>query len=370
MNERIGHVPTQPGRFRLARELRGLTQTEVVSRMLEPITFAALSQIESGKTRPQEGTVRQLALALDVPHGFFSLPMPTDVDAGEMAFFRDLRATSVRDRRRASALAVVVHDLLCVIENEAILPEFDLGAAPTLRSSQESVAEQAAQWLRRSWSLGEEPISNLVREMERHGVAVVRLTMGTREVDAFSVQFDQRPLVLLTNDKPSYVRSRFDAAHELGHIVLHRSARETSRELERQAHEFASALLLPRSVALEELPRAMDGSGWTKLAQLKRKWGISIAALLFRSKDLGLLSPIEFKNAMRYMSVRGWRKMEPGDREMGPPEVPVLVERSIRAIELNSGISLAQLTELAMVPLEDMKEVVLASRDIRPGVDL
>ena len=194
--------------------------------------------------------------------------------------------------------------------------------------------------------------------------------MGTREVDAFSVQFDQRPLVLLTNDKPSYVRSRFDAAHELGHIVLHRSARETSRELERQAHEFASALLLPRSVALEELPRAMDGSGWTKLAQLKRKWGISIAALLFRSKDLGLLSPIEFKNAMRYMSVRGWRKMEPGDREMGPPEVPVLVERSIRAIELNSGISLAQLTELAMVPLEDMKEVVLASRDIRPGVDL
>jgi len=370
MSEPIGHVPTQPGRFRLARELRGLTQTEVVARMAEPITFAALSQIESGKTRPLEGTVRQLAVALEVPNGFFSLPMPTNVDTGDVTFFRDLRATSVRDRRRASALAVVVHDLLNVIENEAILPEFDLNATAPPRDGRGSVAEQAAQWLRQSWSLGEEPISNLVREMERHGVAVVRLTMGVKEVDAFSVQFDQRPLVLLTDDKRSYVRSRFDAAHELGHLVLHRSARETSRELEQQANEFASALLLPRTVALEELPRAMDGSGWTKLAQLKRRWGISIAALLFRSKDLGLLSPIEFKNAMRYMSVRGWRKMEPGDREMGPPEVPVLMERSIRAIELNSGVSLEQLAELAMVPLEDMKEVVLASRDSRPGVDL
>lgn len=370
MSKSTGHVPTHPGRFRLARELRGLTQAEVVARMLDPITFAALSQIESGKTRPQEGTVGQLALALDVPSGFFSLPMPTDAGTGELAFFRDLRATSVRDRRKASALAVVVHDLLGVIENHAMLPEFDVGTPPSNGSNRESVAEQAAQWLRQSWSLGEEPISNLVREMERHGIAIVRLTMGVREVDAFSVQFDQRPLVLLTDDKRSYVRSRFDAAHELGHIVLHRSQRQTSRELERQAQDFASAFLLPRSVALEELPRAMDGSGWAKLAQLKRRWGISIAALLFRSKDLGLLSPLEYTNAMRYMSVRGWRKMEPGDREMGPPEVPVLMERSIRAIELNSDISLEQLTEMAMVPLEDMQEVVVASRDSRPGVDL
>lgn len=370
MSDASGHLPTHPGRFRLARELRGLTQAEVVARMPEPITVAALSQIESGRTRPHEETVRHLAVALDVPAGFFSLSMPVDVDSQEMAFFRDLRATSVRDRRRASALAVVFRDFLGAIESHAKLPEFDLDIPAQFGGGQVGVAEQAAEWLRRSWSLGDEPIPNVVRAMERHGIAITKLTFGIREVDAFSMQFDQRPLVLLTDDKSSYVRSRFDAAHELGHIVLHHSVTKTSRELEREAHEFASALLFPRAVALEELPRLIDASGWTRLAQLKRRWGISIAALLFRSKGLGLLGAGAYTNAMRYMSARGWRTMEPGDREMGPPETPVMLVRALRAIELDSGITLDQLAKQAMVPLRDVQEVVLAVRDNRPEVDL
>jgi Zn-dependent peptidase ImmA (M78 family) len=337
--------------------------------MAAPVTFAALSQIESGKTRPQETTVHQLALALDVPVGFFSIAMPIDIDGEKVAFFRDLRATSVRDRRRATALAVIVHDLLNVIENHAKLPDFDLDYQLS-DEDQESVPGQVAMRLRRSWSLGDEPIPNLVREMERHGIAIAKLTMGIREVDAFSMQFDQRPLVLLNDDKASFVRSRFDAAHELGHIVLHHSGQESSREMEREAHAFASAFLFPRSVALEQLPRFIDGSGWSTLAQLKRGWGISIAALLFRGRDLGLLNPTTYANAMRYMSVRGWRTMEPGDREMGPPEAPVLLERSIRTIQLNSGISLEQLAAQAMVPFGDVQEVILAAQDRRPGVDL
>ena len=370
MSDSSGHVPTHPGRFRLARELRGLTQAEVVARMPEPVTVAALSQIESGRTRPHEETVRHLAVALDVPVGFFSLSLPVDADAQELAFFRDLRATSVRDRRRASALAVVFRDLLGAIESHVKLPEFDLDIPAQFGGDRKVVAEQAAAWLRRSWSLGDEPIPSVVRAMERHGIAITKLTFGIREVDAFSMQFDQRPLVLLTDDKSSYVRSRFDAAHELGHIVLHRSMTKTSRELEREAHEFASALLFPRAVALAELPRLVDASGWTKLAQLKRRWGISIAALLFRSKALGLLNARAYTNAMRYMSARGWRTLEPGDREMGAPEAPVMLERALRAVELDSGITLEQLAKQAMVPLRDVQELVLAAHDNRPEVDL
>ncbi|MGH9038838.1 MAG: ImmA/IrrE family metallo-endopeptidase [Acidimicrobiia bacterium] len=80
-----------------------------------------------------------------------------------------------------------------------------------------------------------------------------------------------------------------------------------SRLIETQAHEFAGSFLLRRSVALEELPRKLDAAGWTRLAQLKQRWGISMGALLYRARALNLLGQETYRNAMKYMSAKGWR---------------------------------------------------------------
>lgn len=360
--------PTLPARFRVARDLRSLTQTEAVARMTEPISSAALSQIESGKTRPHEETVRHLAVALDVPVGFFSAPMPGDADQRDVAYFRDLRSTSVRLRRRAQAMAIILNDLVGAIERHARLPDFDLQAQPPHESSGDGIAEEAALWLRRSWSLGDGPIPHLVREVERRGVPVARLSLGAREVDAFSIRLGERPLIMLTDDKSSYVRSRFDAAHELGHIVMHDKGDASTREIENQAHDFAASLLFPEEAALRELPRVIDAQGWVRLAQLKQRWGVSMAALLFRAKSLEVLSPHAYTNAMRYMSAHGWRITEPGDREMGTPESPLLISRALRALEIEHGISLADLATEASMPLQDAQELVNAATDDRPSI--
>src|ERR1700689_4752273 len=109
--------PAQGNRFRAARDLRGLTQAEVVARMETPISTAALSQIESGRSRPTPETTRQLAGVLDVPEGFFSKPWPAGPGETEaVTFFRDLRATGQRERRRASVLAVLLEDLINALE--------------------------------------------------------------------------------------------------------------------------------------------------------------------------------------------------------------------------------------------------------------
>ncbi len=362
-----GALPiAHPERIRTARDLRGLTQRETVERMPTPVTPAALSQIEAGKVRPSDRTVQDLALALEVPPGFFAARRATSA----VPFFRDLRATPVRERRRAAAYALLLHDVVSVIEEHVRLPAVRVPSYPLEASAPRSEIESIAEAVRGEWDLGHDPIPHVVREIERHGVPVARLTLNQRAVDAFAVWFAHRPLVLLSADKSSYVRSRFDAAHELGHLVMHRRLEPGDKVLERQAHEFASCLLLPRDVAQESLPRRLDPQGWMALASIKQAWGISMAAILMRAKMLGLISPEAHRNAMKYMSMRGWRVLEPGDRELGLPESPLLLERALSRVAMETGLSAAELAVSAELPVEDILELVAAVVDGRPSVEV
>lgn len=340
--------------------------------MADKVTAAALSQIEAGKVRPSGNTIGELAQALDVPVGYFYAQWPGSLpdDEQPMSYFRDLRATPARERRRAHALALLLNDIVAVIEHHVRLPQLQIQAAPVGPEAQMEQIEQVTEALRQSWGLDDEPVAHVVREIERHGIPVARLSIGHRQVDAFSVAFRHRPIVLLTEEKSNYVRSRFDAAHELGHIVMHASQREPDRHLEPQAHAFASSFLLPRESAERELPTRLDGEGWSTLAQLKRRWGVSMSALIRRARDLHRLSEPDYRNAMKLMSARGWRTQEPGDRELGPPEAPLLLERALKIIEVEEGLTVEELVQSADLPLTDTLDLVRATHDRRPVVEL
>jgi Zn-dependent peptidase ImmA (M78 family)/transcriptional regulator with XRE-family HTH domain len=359
-------------RIRAARDLRGLTQAEVTTRMPTPISAAALSQIEAAKVTPSKQTLRELAEALDVPVGYFFAQWPGVLpeERPPISYFRDLRSTPARERRRALAMALLLNDLVSAIEHYVRLPQLRIPDLPIPMEAKTGDVDEVADQVRSQWSLGIEPIPHVVREIERHGIPVARLSIGHRQVDAFSVAFDRRPIVLLTDDKSNYVRSRFDAAHELGHLIMHRSRLEPDRTLEPQAHQFASSFLIPKQAALEELPRRLDGQGWSLLAQLKRRWGLSMAALLRRARDLRILSEGDYRNAMKLMSAKGWRTTEPGDREMGVPESPLLLERALRTIEIEEGLTAEELAELANLPATDTLELVKATHDNRPIIEL
>jgi Zn-dependent peptidase ImmA (M78 family) len=124
----------------------------------------------------------------------------------------------------------------------------------------------------------------------------------------------------LASDKSDRARSRFDAAHELGHLVLHGSEIWGTPDVEKQAHLFASAFLMPRDAIWSELPDTVD---WTKLFQLKRQWQVSLAALLMRARTIGRLSESAYLSAMKTVSARGWRRVEP--IPLGEPEEPQLL---------------------------------------------
>ncbi|MHA3019660.1 ImmA/IrrE family metallo-endopeptidase [Mycobacterium sp. BMJ-28] len=361
-----------PARIRVARDLRALTQQEAVKRMRRPVTPAALSQIEAGKVRPTGDTLRDLAEALEVPIDFFYVAWsnaPADGALDNVPYFRDLAATPVRLRRRAGALALILNDLVAALGTRVRLPEVSIPRFDVLPSSTREDIEDTAAAVRGEWNLGHDPIPHVVREIERHGVPVARLLLDAKSVDAFSVRFSHRPLILLTDDKSNYVRSRFDAAHELGHLVMHSHADPNDRSIEKQAHDFAASFLLPVDVAVGELPRKIDSHAWQKLARMKREWGISISAMLFRARSLGLLTPSAYQNSMKYISARGWRTVEPGDREMGQPESPILVERAIKTIEHEYGLSAEEIVKSAHLPIEDTLRLIRQATDQRPSLD-
>lgn len=316
----------QPGRLRLARELENISQSNLSGPA--EVTPAAISQFESGDAKPSTETLRLLARALSLPVEFLCLPM----EETHEGFFRSLRKSSVAQRRRARSLAHLVHDLAVAPGGDRVLAQLSLPRIPldTLDVDSPLIAD-AARALRSAWGLARGPVPDVVAVLEQHGVLVLRLPLDAAEVDAFSLPFPDRPVVVLGADKGDRARSRFDAAHELGHLVMHGESVWGVKEVETQAHKFAAEFLMPAADIRAELPSRAD---WAHLFALKQRWHVSIAALLMRAKDLEVMSPAAYTTAMKGLSARGWRRTEP--IQLGNPEGPTVTTELLKVAKTDA----------------------------------
>jgi Zn-dependent peptidase ImmA (M78 family) len=107
---------------------------------------------------------------------------------------------------------------------------------------------------------------------------------------------------------------------------------------------------------------------WRELMDVKARWGVSLSALLLRARDLQILSPARYVSSMKYMSARGWRKAEPGDRVLGAPEDPRLMRAALRRMKAD-GLALEDITEEAGLPTVDVRELVATSAGTRHRID-
>lgn len=348
-------------RLTLARELRGLLKVELAG--AAGVTQAAIGQYENGTTRPSLAMVGQLAMALRVPYEFFVGDRPIHPLSESDVHFRSLRSTSKRQRLQEIARLQLLAEVVGRVESRVRLPDVRI---PEVRSSGISEdLERSAERLRAEWELGSGPISDTVRLLESMGSVVVRKSLGTSRVDAFSCWVNGRPYVVLGQDKDPY-RSRFDAGHELAHLLMHRGEEPGSKRVEAQAHRFSSALLLPRSAILRELPTRLDWPAWFAL---KRRWNVSIAALVHRAHDLGVLGNASYSRAMVQISSNGWRTSEPSTGLQ--PETPALLSRAMSLVADNLGGTIERFLEGLHLGLEDVEAIAgVAVHDPRPAVQL
>ena len=187
--------------------------------------------------------------------------------------------------------------------------------------------ERVAEEVRRYWGLGLGPISNVVWLLERNGVIASYIPSDCVEADAFSgwrrTGKQVRPFVFLTDVKGAACRSRFDAAHELGHLVMHVDAQPGNPDLEQQANQFASALLMPRETFGREAPRWLN---WDLIWELKQRWRTSARAILYRAHDFGMLSDASYRRGFVYLN----QQFPEGEPYEPQREQPLLLREALR----------------------------------------
>lgn len=316
----------KPERLTLARELRQLTKADLAG--LVEKSPSAISQFEADKT-PDGSTLAALSLALGVPVSFFTVPMPTGTLSIEQCQFRSLRSASQRERRSVIARGTLLCELV-----DALSEDFDFPPTNVPQLDREVVSradiERAATETRARWGLGLGPIANVVWILEGAGVVVATIPSDVERVDAFSgwrrSAKSVRPFVFLASTKESSSRARFDAAHELGHLVMHVDAEPGARELEKQADQFGSSFLLPEATFAREAPRRLS---WPLIWELKRRWGVSARAILYRAHELGVLSDASYRRGFMVLNQQ-YGRSEPHEP---PQEAPALVSDALASLD-------------------------------------
>lgn len=259
---------------------------------------------ESGEYAPEPEKLEQIANLLRFPVDFFSGPDLPRISE-HTASFRSMSKMSAGLKDSALSAGALAFVLNSWIENRFNLPVARLPDLSDLSP------EHAAASLRRIWGLGEAPVSNMIHLLESKGIRVYSLAIEAREVDAFSVWHEGTPFIFLNTFKTAE-RSRFDAAHELGHLVrdshsmLHGKAH--SPEMERDANAFAAAFLMPRDSVVVNRPHLVTVPD---LIELKSLWGVSLAALAARMNQLNFVTEWTYRSLCIDIAKKGYRTTEP-----------------------------------------------------------
>ena len=331
-----------PSRLMLARKRRGFNKTALARAV--GITPKSLANYESGRARPPLSTLGALANVLRFPVAFFGRPDPEQLSADGVSF-RALKSMTASQRDAALAAGSLAVDLNRWIATRFHLPAADL---PDLRAYD---PEEAALALRMDWDIGVRPIGNLVHLLEAKGVRVFSLAERGKQVDAYSLWSDGTPFVFL-NTMKTPEHGRMDAAHELGHLVLHRHGgiHRRGRDVERDAHHFGAAFLMPAASIRSVVPR-MAAPTVTQLAQLKVNWKVSVAALARRLYTLGLISEWSYRGVNVQLSRYG-RTREPSPiRERETSQIFPKIFRSLK----ESGVSKIRVARELGLHLSDVE---------------
>jgi Zn-dependent peptidase ImmA (M78 family)/DNA-binding XRE family transcriptional regulator len=341
----------EPSRLILARERAGVTQRALGEAL--GVTARTIQGYESGSIKPSREIIAALARHLGQLEPFFEDPAIEALSL-EAASFRALSKASARVRNRAVASGTFAVGLLYPYLSE----RFDLPAVdvPDLR---EEDAGAAADVLRQHWGLGQRPIQHIISLLESHGVRVFSLSEDCEAIDAFSLWRDGTPFVFL-NTRKTAERSIFDAAHELGHLALHRHGVPQGHDAENEADRFASSFLLPEAAIRADAPGVATVQA---VAAMKKKWRASTAAIARRLHDLGLMTDYSYTQFNKQLAMFG-RRREP---EPLPRETSVVLRKALAALA-EEGLDQKGIASALHLPLGEVRALTFGFQAVEGGV--
>lgn len=299
-------------RLRMLRLSKGWSLAELAKQTQNNVSKTTLSDYETGKTNITATNIRILARAFQV------LPSvilePANYTITPLAFRKNKELGKKNQEETEAQLIRTLEErqtMLDQIGESEIKPE--IKQWPTYPVKERADVEQAAIALREHWQLGQEPIHNLTDMLERHGARVVALSEVPKGFHGLSAKIAHHHAEHLSYGL-AYVagstgeRQRSTLAHELGHVVL-----DISPDLDEEkiVQSFAAAFLMPKEQMYKMFGQHVIQLNVSTLRILKRFFGTSMQAIVYRAKELGIIEASKYRSFFKYMSKQGWRKAEP-----------------------------------------------------------
>lgn len=348
-----GEGSTLGERLRSARIAAGLSTRALADRLREQVklSHATLANYERGDTQPGMDVVSAIASELDRPLQWF--------------LQRGLALRNVRYRHRKSLVtqtACVQFEFAAQTWLDAYTFVEERVGEPLARARKHKVEdvegrtpEQKAKSVRKMLGLDDnDPIYSVPSTLEAFGIRVIEVPTD-EAIDGLAAMFGRERVTVLARGLEGD-RARLNAAHEFGHIVggdVETEAEEADAHT--KAFEFGACLLMPSTV----LKRAIERQSMVHLVEMKKLYGVSLAAMIYRAEKAGYLSPRDAKDIWIEFAKRGWRQKEPGrvapDRAL---RFEVLFERAVHLkkvtlddVSKHSGISVSELKRRLSEPV-------------------
>ncbi len=356
----VGQGKFRGEKLRLIRLINGWTMKETADKLNKSATF--ISMLEKGQSHPTFQTILDLSRIFGVNHTFF-LNGNTLPSVSGPTFFRERVAVPKRNSESAESKNILIAYLDSLIWPKLKLNTFQMPSYALINSEFKLIdfdeIDEMANNVRQQFKLGIGPISNVTLLIERMGIRVNFIDLSSDQIDALTGKIGNQYYISVNKKNRSSVRIRFNLAHELGHILLHSGYSESDvknsskkKRMEQEAQHFAGSLLMPeKGIALD-----MAQTNMQFLKELKKHWLVSLAALIYRGNEIGLISDRQFLFLNQTISRHGWRKKEPYD-DLIPIEktsylnsaVKYLIKDKnafIKDISIDSGISESRILNL------------------------
>lgn len=356
MQERTEFNPKQ---LTSARISRGMTMKMLAEKA--NISRQMISNYESGKTKPQTENLLKIISVLKFPISFFLNDIPEPLNGA--TYFRSQSAATKRGRdmqKEKLKYFEFVYQKLSKYVNFPVLNIPDSIEKDISEITDEDISNKASE-LRVLWRIDSvSPIKNLVKISEQNGLLLARANMSDGTLDAVSRWMNGRPFIMLTDNGESAVRLRFNIAHEIGHLLLHgaiESIHDYSpkelKKIEHQANLFASYFLMPDQAFMDSLL----STSLEFYIELKKHWGVSIAAMIYKTNQLGIINEDRYLYLNKQISYKKWRLKEPLDDTMDI-EKTTLFEQVFQMIVDNNVVSSNELRQELLLPLDELEKII------------
>lgn len=309
-------------RLKAARAASGLSLRQLEARIGKRVTAQMIGNYERDEAEPPDDVLSLLAAALGASVANLRQPLELSLDGVE---FRRKASTTTRERTRLEGQTIQTLTRYLAIEAALGMASvaWDKPREAPYPVHSMADADNAARAIRSHWSLGIDPIPKLAELLEERGIKVISVDLDDVSGMAARVRRatgDPIPVIVVNSTHWSE-RKRFTLAHELGHMLLDATALGDEKQVEKAAHRFAGAFLMPAEVLWSEIGKRRSSISIGELVQLKRLLGVSIQSIVYRCRDLDLINDYLLRQLFQEFSRRGWRSP--------PYEEPELLPRDL-----------------------------------------